>query len=327
MHPLSATMSFGDHLEDLRRRLVLALLIPVPIFIVSLVFGGHLLAFLVEPVREALARAGQPEQLIATGVVETFAAYIKVSFVVTLGIAMPWVLYQLWLFIAPGLYANERRFVYFFIPLSALLTALGAAFLYFILLPISLFFLIQFGANIVEQSPGVASVPEGMVFPQWPVLDGDPPRAALTPGSYWYNQQLAQLRFFDGTTVRGASLHTGGLIAQQYRIKEYISLVLTLAVVFMLAFQLPVVMMLFGWTGIIDRNWLGRYRKHIAFACAIAGAILTPQDPLSMILLGGALYALFELGLVLMRFITPAVVAGNAEGRNTDADKEPPEGS
>jgi hypothetical protein len=120
--------------------------------------------------------------------------------------------------------------------------------------------------------------------------------------------------------IRVSRLAGDGLISQDYRIGEYVSLVFRLAIVFAIAFQLPLVMLLLGWLDILRIDVIRRARRYVAFGCAVAGAVLTPQDPWSMVLLGGVLYLLFEFGLVLMRVVTPARVAGRARGRNDDPD-------
>ncbi|MCA9307848.1 MAG: twin-arginine translocase subunit TatC, partial [Phycisphaerales bacterium] len=147
-------MSFGDHLEDLRRRVIMAGLGFIPIFVLALLFGRPILAFLTIPLTEALRDAGQPAGLLATSPLETFGAYMRVSVIVGVMVAFPWMLYQLWLFVAPGLYTHERRFVYFLVPLSTALTAAAAVFLYKFLLPVSLYFLIAFGSTIVQEDHG-----------------------------------------------------------------------------------------------------------------------------------------------------------------------------
>ena len=93
----------------------------------------------------------------------------------------------------------------------------------------------------------------------------------------------------------------GAAITQHYRVSEYVSLCFNLGVVFVLAFQLPVVMLLGGWIGILDPREIAPYRRHALFICAVVSAVATPADPLSMILLMIPLYLLFEFGLILMR--------------------------
>jgi sec-independent protein translocase protein TatC len=348
-------MSFGDHLEDLRRRLTWALLGPVPIIIVCFFYGDALLDFLLRPVEAELRAAGQPTRLLATSPIEPFAAYLKVSIVVGLLASGPWILYQAWLFIAPGLYRTERRFVYFLIPFSAVLTLLGAVFLYYVLLPVSLAFLIRFGAALAPQKPGQIPLPQGFALPSLPVLEGDP--ASPEAGQVWINRRLQEIRIAiprralvedpgvidgdssaeapsarapdassDSTAARepplsvlGVPLSRSGAIAQQYRISEYVNLVFVLGVVFAIAFQLPLVMLLLGWTGIAEaRDFTGK-RRYVLFICAVSGAILTPADPFSMLLLAAPLYLLFEFGLLMMRVAPARRVAGEMEREGGDA--------
>ncbi|MFG0256360.1 MAG: twin-arginine translocase subunit TatC [Phycisphaerales bacterium JB043] len=311
-----ATMPLGDHLEELRKRLFYALLGPIPIVIVCLIFGAPLVELLVEPAREQLLAAGQPARLQATGPAETFGAYLKVSLIASILLSCPWIIYQFWLFIAPGLFAQEKRFVYFLIPLSGVLSALSVVFLYFVLLPISLRFLILFGSFLVSQPPVSEPLPDGVTLGTIPILNADP----IDPphGSTWINWTLKEQRTAidvdpgEGVDIRvyGATLSSGGTIAQQYRIGEYLNLVFLFAIVLVVSFQLPIVLLLGGWVGLFDHRVLGRYRKHAAFVCGLASAILTPADPFSMIVLMFPLYGLFEFGLLLMRFVPARRVSG-----------------
>lgn len=320
MDPASV-MPFGDHLEELRKRLVLGLVGVLPIMVVCFVFGGPLLSFILVPLIEALGSAGEPTQLLATSPFETFAAYMKVAIVVGLLVGTPWIVLQAWLFVAPGLYERERRFVYFLIPLSAVLTAAGMTFLYKVLLPVSLYFLILFGTSIVEQHSPTADVPPGITLPSIPILEGDPRDTTLAPGDMWINEDAGELRVMlnDGR-VAGMRLSGRGAIAQQYRVGEYVGLVFTLALIFAVAFQLPLVLLLLSWSGLLRPQDVTPYRRHVIFGCAVLGAVLTPQDPGSMVLLGSALYVLFEFGIVLMRFV-PARVVAEGFRRSTDANE------
>ncbi len=325
MHREPLTMTFGDHLEDLRRRLFWALLGPIPILIVCLIFGGPLLEFLVHPLETQLRAASQPIRLLATSPVEPFGAYLKVGMSVAVLISAPWILYQVWLFIAPGLYEHERRFVYFLIPGSAVLTAAAMVFLYKLMLPVMLRFFIVFGSLIVQTSPATAPIPDGVTLPTAPILSADP--QTPEPGQFWINDSIRELRFAavgrDGSVViLGAPLATGGTISQQYRIGEYVNLVFGLALVFAIAFQLPLVMLLLSWTGILKASDLAPWRKHALFVCAIAGAFFTPADPGSMILLAAPLYLLFELGLFLMRALPASRVAQGFSTHDENDNRE-----
>ncbi len=323
-HQSGHPMSFGDHLEDLRKRVLLALIGLVPLIVVGFLIGGPLLEFLARPVIEAMREAGEPSGLLATGPLESFISYIKVSIGVALLLGLPWMLYQLWLFVSPGLYSNERRFVYFLIPLSFLLTLVSATFLYKVLLPISLYFLILFGSNIAKSPVDTAELPPDITVAMlndnaMPVLDKDPPLADLQPGAQWLNTQRNEIRIYLGEeTVRVIRLRSDGLIAQEYRIGEYISLIFSLGIVFAIAFQLPVVMLLLSWVDLLKPGTITPYRRYVIFGCAVLGMFLTPQDPWSMILLGSALYMLFEFGILLMKYVPASLVAG----KKTDANEE-----
>ncbi len=324
MHHDSRIMSFGDHLEELRLRVVLSLLVPVPLFIVAVVFGRRLLEFIIAPLISALQRAGQPAMLLATSPVEPFATYMKVAAVTALLGSLPWILYQLWLFIAPGLYAREKRFVYFLIPLSALLTAAALAFLYKILLPIALFFLINFGAGLVTQDVTKVELSPTTRLAQAVVLEGDPiePQAV---GAAWVNRPLNELRIqLTETEIGGIPLSRGGAggVAQQYRLSEYINLVFALALAFAITSQLPVVLMLLSWVGLVHHSVLVKYRRHALVAAVVAGALLPTQDPASLVLLGGTMYALFEFGILLMRLVPAERIArGIGDRPRTDGDQ------
>lgn len=317
MKPLDSSMSFGEHLDELRKRLIFALLGPLPIFIVALVFGGPLLDFLIVPAEEALRDAGLPAKLLATSPAEPFVAYLKVGAVAALALSAPWILYQAWLFIAPGLYRSERRFAHLLFPLSGALTVAALVFLYTVLLPVTLRFFIAFGSTLATSDVATGALPDGVNLPSVPVLQADPPTPA--PGEMWINERTKELRLAVGevgdAVVMALPLTAGdGSITQQYKISEYVSLCFNLGIVFTAAFQLPVVMLLGGWTGLLDPRTLGRWRRHVLFGCAVVSAIATPADPMSMLLLMFPLYALFEFGLILMRFTTPPVQTDGDEG-------------
>ncbi|HYE01852.1 MAG TPA: twin-arginine translocase subunit TatC [Phycisphaerales bacterium] len=313
-------MSFGEHLDELRRRLIYALLALVPVFLIAFGYGKPALTLMLEPLLDALREAGLSPQLQATGPLETFGAVFRVALVVTVIVVGPWALLQLWMFVAPGLYAHERRFAYLLVPLSLGLAVVGMLFLFRVLLPLMLLFLVNFGSDLPQPDVRVAPVPAGVTLPLLPVLEADPPNPPA--GSAWVNSALRELRISQGpgpdggTLILQAPLVGGSLIAQQYRVSEYIGLLLTLALSFAVAFQMPVVVLLLGWSGILDPPMLRRHRKHAALACGVLGAILTPTaDPISMLVLAGPLYLLYELGLVLLRVLPAARVARGGAGR------------
>ena len=316
-------MSFGDHLEELRLRLILALLVPVPLFILCLVFGSELLTFITAPLIDALVRAGEPANLLATSPIEPFAAYIKVAGVIAVVASLPWVLYQLWLFVAPGLHKTEKRFVYFLLPMSGALTLAGLGFLYKILLPLCLYFLIVFGAGLVHRPTTSAPLPAGVVLPTFPVLAADPENPPV--GSMWINSTSQQLRTrVSAAETRGTPLSHGSGVAQQYRLSEYVDLVFTLALAFGVAFQLPLVLLLLNWVGLIQRSLLEKNRRWALLAAVVLGAALPTQDPASLLMLTAVLYGLFEFGIILIRLVPPRRLIKREEPPPADPPPAPP---
>jgi sec-independent protein translocase protein TatC len=141
-----------DHLVELRSRLVKSLLAFFIGFVICFFFAKNIYAFLAQPLANALA--GQPNQhMIFTALYETFFTYVKVGMFGGLCIAFPFMAAQLWLFIAPGLYRNERKAFLPFLMATPFMFVLGAAFVYYIMLPNAIrFFLgyqVQGGAGTI----------------------------------------------------------------------------------------------------------------------------------------------------------------------------------
>ena len=121
-----------DHLIELRARLLRAVLGLVIVFIAFLPFANKLYAWLAKPLLAKLPAGGQ---LIATGVASPFFAPVKLAFFAALFATMPWLLYQAWAFVAPGLYQREKRLATPLLVSSVLLFYSGCAFAYFVVLP------------------------------------------------------------------------------------------------------------------------------------------------------------------------------------------------
>ena len=109
-------MSLGDHLEELRYRLILAISGAMVGLIACLFFGKTFLNFLGMQFAKAMEKAGMEPQLQAIKIAEKFTVYLKTSLVLGLIITCPWVLYHIWQFVSSGLYRHERKFVYAVVP-------------------------------------------------------------------------------------------------------------------------------------------------------------------------------------------------------------------
>jgi len=140
----SDKMSLIEHLIELRKRLLYSAIAIAIGFVIGFSVAKWIINFIAQPMVHALQQAHYPDKLIFTGPAEYVNLLIKVGFYLGLVIALPVILHQIWLFVAPGLYKHERKAVLSFILSSVVLFLCGIAFAYFILLPFVLKFLITF---------------------------------------------------------------------------------------------------------------------------------------------------------------------------------------
>ncbi|MCB9433265.1 MAG: twin-arginine translocase subunit TatC [Ardenticatenaceae bacterium] len=140
-------MTLLGHLNELRIRLTWAFASILLMTVISFIFAEPLLDFLLSPYNNAIQASAQLQTLRPTEGIETF---FKVSLMAGAILSMPMILYQLWLFISPGLTKEERRYVYVFVPSALVLFLLGIAFAWFILAPAAIFFLAGFLPDIFK---------------------------------------------------------------------------------------------------------------------------------------------------------------------------------
>jgi sec-independent protein translocase protein TatC len=140
-------MSLGDHLEELRVRLILAIIGLVIAVIISLCFGKSIISFLEKPYFLAM---GNQARLQVLGPAEGFISYMNISLITGVVIASPWIFYQIWMFITAGLYPHEKRYVYMAVPFSAALFIAGALFFIFVIAPITLKMLVLFNKEVLD---------------------------------------------------------------------------------------------------------------------------------------------------------------------------------
>lgn len=139
-------MSFMDHLEELRSRLISILSGAGVAFLVSMIGANYIWAFVQAPLREAVDKVHG--EIIAITPMEQFTIiYLKAPVLATLFLASPWIIYQIWAFIAPGLYPRERRWAAPFILITAGLFVAGGAFGYYVAFRYGLVFLLGLGGD------------------------------------------------------------------------------------------------------------------------------------------------------------------------------------
>jgi sec-independent protein translocase protein TatC len=145
-----------DHLIELRRRLLWSLAALAAAFGACLYFAQPIFAFLVQP----LLKAGQGK-LIYTDIFEAFFVNVKVAFFAAIMLAFPVIASQIWKFVAPGLYKNEKQALFPFLVMTPVLFGMGAALAYYVAMPVALHFLLGFQGNVggVQQEalPGIGN--------------------------------------------------------------------------------------------------------------------------------------------------------------------------
>lgn len=145
-------MSFLDHLEELRVRLIRSLISLLVGFGLCFGFAERLFHFMTEPLR----RAYPDIQFIYTEPTEAFMLYMKMAFFAGIFVAAPYVLYQIWAFISPGLYAHEKSYAVPFILFGSLFFVLGALFGHYVLFPMTFSFLGQYAGKDMAFMPKIS---------------------------------------------------------------------------------------------------------------------------------------------------------------------------
>jgi sec-independent protein translocase protein TatC len=214
----SGRMSFLEHLDELRKRLIASLIgIVIGCVVSFILLDPYIFPFILLPMQQMLPNGGT---LISTEPTEWFMLWIKVGLLGGVLIAMPFILYQVWLFVAPGLYSHEKRFAIPFVFFSSLFFFGGATFSHYMAFPVTWGFFIRFNPSYVQFMPRIGPafglyvkmlLACGVVF-QMPVLVFALARMGMVTGRFL-------LRNFKYATliivILGAVLSPGGDIASQ----------------------------------------------------------------------------------------------------------------
>lgn len=227
-------MPFLEHLEELRRRLIKCILAVVVCSAVAFYFADQLMALIQIPL--------QGEPLHNMQVTGTFYAYLKIALITGVVAALPVIFYQMWSFIAPGLYQHEKATILPLIFISTVLFIIGGGFCFMVVLPIALQFLIGFADD---------------------------------------------------------------LIVNYITIGSYVSFAGLLLLAFGFAFQLPIVAYFLGKAGIVKASFLAKGRRYAIVIILIVGAIITPPDVFTQLLLAVPLYVLYEISIIVVKAVAP----------------------
>jgi sec-independent protein translocase protein TatC len=141
---------FFSHLKELRDRLLVCIVAVAIAFIFTYYFKERLFDFLMQPFLKVMPAQSS---FIFTGITEAFLTYFKISVVAALFVAAPVILYEFWMFVAPGLYEKEKKYVYPFIFFGSLCFICGALFCYFVVMPNMYRFFVSYAREFVTPMP------------------------------------------------------------------------------------------------------------------------------------------------------------------------------
>ena len=233
--------TFLSHLFELRTRLVRAIVAVVVVLFCLFPWAKDIYAALAAPLLHALPKGAT---MIATDVTGTFFVPLKVTLMAAFLLALPYVLWQVWAFVAPGLYHHEKRLAIPVIVSSFVFFLIGMSFAYFVVFPIA------FG-------------------------------------------------FFASYAPEGVTMMTD--------IDKYLSFVLTMFIAFGVTFEVPVVVIVLVRLRMVSLEKLRSIRSYVIVGAFVAGAIFTPPDVVSQLLLAVPLWLLYEFGMLMARFFVPPV--------------------
>ena len=144
--------TFIEHLTELRSRIIKSIIYLFLFFIVCYFFAENIYAFLIEPYANAVKDDGVERRLIFTALQETFLTYLKVSFFAAFFATSPFILIQVWKFIAPGLYKHEKVAILPYLVLTPILFFLGGMLVYYLIMPLAIKFFLSFESTGLSTS-------------------------------------------------------------------------------------------------------------------------------------------------------------------------------
>tara|TARA_B100002052_G_scaffold225195_1_gene207370 strand:+ start:680 stop:1450 length:771 start_codon:yes stop_codon:yes gene_type:complete len=140
----SKETGFISHLTELRQRLINSIIFLFILFVICYYFSEYIYGFLVSPYAQAVESDGSNRRLIFTALQETFLTYLKVSFFSAFFITSPFILMQVWKFIAPGLYKHEKSAIMPYLIITPILFLLGGMLVYYLIMPLAIKFFLSF---------------------------------------------------------------------------------------------------------------------------------------------------------------------------------------
>jgi len=212
-------MSFLEHLDEFRKRLIFIIITVLIAFMICWVFSPRIYKIIASPLTQFLPE--NDNKLAYTSLTDPFFLYMKTAFIAALFASCPIILYQLWLFIAPALYRKEKRYVFPFVAFSSLFFFAGGAFGFYVVFPAACRFFLAVGENFKQ----VITIKEyfslfsriilgiGLVF-EMPVLTFFLARIGVVTASFlWKNLKYAILLIF---IIAAAITPTPDIVTQSF---------------------------------------------------------------------------------------------------------------
>jgi sec-independent protein translocase protein TatC len=386
-------MSFLEHLEELRVRLIRSMVAVLVGMIVCWSFHAQILEFLLAPLYDAWSRVdGLPnidQVLNFSSLVEPFSASMKIAAIAGLFVAAPFVLYQLWCFIAPGLYSHERKLAMPFVLASTLLFVGGSIMAYMVVLPVGFEFFLDFASGretvvvsskiavgqlnepaeeVASPAPSSSNSNSGPRAPApstqqdqtaWyetilvrftksncGTLHGVMPalrRGPLTVEFEWHSATCGSLQvplhlkvgrselnpswsaprttrpgyqalravfaqdFEAGSTIEAVVLtnEKERKLMPVLMLSDYLTFAMRLLLAFGLIFELPVIVCFLALAGIVHHKQLLKFGRWFVILAVIIGALLTPPDVLTQLMLAVPLIVLYYVSVLIAYFVQP----------------------
>jgi len=283
-----------EHLAELRTRLirsVIALMVGITVFFIPIqgdFIAVHVLNFLLAPIVDTLRSMGDPSPTLQyTSPQEYLFTLFRISMVFGFAISFPVIGFQLWRFVAPGLYRQEKNAFLPFLIASPVMFLLGASFAQFVVTPLAMAFFLGFAdvssVLAIVFGSGPESLPDGAVVTE----------ENVTP----------TITFFG-------------------KVNESLDITLKFIMAFGLCFQLPVLLTLMGKAGLVSSEGLGNVRKYAMVGILVLAALVTPPDVITQIILFVVVYGLYEVSIWLVKRVEVKRDAKlRAEGYFDDEDE------
>ncbi len=258
-----------EHLAELRNRLIWSVAAFLVGMVLCFIVAEPILDFMLHPIEEAMRALGNPNPVMQyTAPQEYFFTLMHIAMVGGLMVSFPVIAYQLWRFVAPGLYKSEKQAFLPFLIASPVLFVIGAAFSHFVVTPMAMKFFLGYADTssiLTALIPGFGTAPAEAV-----IVAPDAPKEGIE-------------------------------IVFQGKVNETLDISLKLILAFGLCFQLPVLLTLMGKAGLATSAGLAGMRRYAIVIILFVAALVTPPDIMSQLMLFSCIYPLYEVSIFIIK--------------------------